>query len=71
MPNITYQAAANGSQGRLTRLDAGRYLGVSSKTLCEWRRMGKGPASHKIGGMCFYYTDDLKAYVRERSGRGD
>ncbi|WP_308417379.1 helix-turn-helix domain-containing protein [Sphingobium fuliginis] len=68
MPRISYDAAATGAAGRLNRTDAGRYLGVTSKTLAEWRRTGKGPPSHKIGGMCFYYTDDLRAYVREQAG---
>ena len=71
MPNIPYDAAAAGAEGRLNRTDAGRYLGVTSKTMAEWKRTGNGPPSHKLGGQCFYYTDDLRAFVRERSGRGD
>lgn len=69
MPHIPYDAAAAGAEGRLNRADAGRYLGVASKTMAEWKRTGKGPASHKIGGMCFYYTDDLNAFIRKRAGR--
>jgi hypothetical protein len=69
MPRIPYEAAAAGAHGRLNRTDAGRYLGVTSKTMAEWKRTGKGPRSHKVGGMCFYYTDDLRAYVRKAAGR--
>lgn len=71
MPKITYEAATAGAEGRLNRADAGRYLGVTTKTLAEYRSKGIGPRSHKLGGQCFYYTDDLRAFVRERSGRGD
>ncbi|KFG91386.1 hypothetical protein BV98_000879 [Sphingobium herbicidovorans NBRC 16415] len=69
MPRISYESAAAGAEGRLSRRDAARFLGTQSKTLAEWKRTGKGPPSHKIGGMCFYYTDDLRAYVRKAAGR--
>jgi hypothetical protein len=71
MPHIPYEAAAAGADGRLNRTDAGRYLGVTSKTLAEYRSKGVGPRSHKLGGQCFYYVSDLRAYIRERSGHGD
>jgi hypothetical protein len=71
MPRISYSAATTGADGRLNRIDAARYLGLTSKCLAEWKRMGKGPPSHKIGGMCFYYTNDLRAFVRESAGRGN
>jgi len=69
MPQIPFDSAAAGASGRLNRVNAARYLGVTSKTMAEWKRVGKGPPSHKIGGMCFYYTDDLRAYVRKEAGR--
>jgi hypothetical protein len=68
MPHIPYDAAATGADGRLNRTDAGRYLGVASKTLAEWKSAGMGPPSHKLGGQCFYYVDDLRSYVREQAG---
>lgn len=68
MPHIPYDAAAAGAEGRLNRTDAGRYLGVTSKCLAEWKRKGLGPACHLLGGQCFYYVADLRAYVRERAG---
>ena len=67
MPRITYDAAADGAEGRLNRTDAGRYLGVTSKTMAEWKRTGHGPQSHKLGGQCFYYVADLRDYVRSRA----
>lgn len=68
MPRISYDAAAAGAEGRLNRTDAGRYLGVTSKTLAEWKSAGMGPPSHKLGGQCFYYVADLRTYVREQAG---
>jgi hypothetical protein len=50
--------------GRMTRPDASRYLGVASKTLSMWQLQGKGPRSVKVGGKIFYYLDDLDAFIQ-------
>ncbi len=49
--------------GRVDRINAARYLGLAPKTLAEYHRLGKGPASRKVGGRRFYQLDDLKAFV--------
>ena len=50
--------------GRLTRRDAARYLGVTSKTLAMWKLAGKGPQWTRVGGRIFYFREALDAFVR-------
>ena len=49
--------------GRMSRADAAKFLGRTSKTLAEWKRLGLGPLPHKVGGRIFYYVRDLEAFV--------
>ncbi len=49
--------------GRMSREDAARYLGVKSKTLAMWLLAGKGPESVKVGGRRFYYKNTLDAFI--------
>lgn len=49
--------------GRVSRLDAAKFLGCTTKTLAEWKRLGVGPMPHKVGGRVFYYVCDLRAFV--------
>ena len=49
--------------GRLTRRDAGRYLGVAEKTMAMWALNGKGPQSVKVGGRVFYFRTALDAFI--------
>lgn len=49
--------------GRLTRRDAARWLGMSEKTLAIWACQGRGPNFIKVGGRVFYFVDELKAFV--------
>lgn len=49
--------------GRVDRINAARFLGLAPKTLAEYHRLGKGPASRKVGGRRFYQLDDLQAFV--------
>lgn len=50
--------------GRMTRADAARYLGVTPKTLAMWQLQGKGPRSVRVGGLRFYYVADCDAFIR-------
>jgi excisionase family DNA binding protein len=50
--------------GRMSRQDAAKYLGLKDKTLSMWALSGKGPRSVKVGGRVFYYRDDLDAFIR-------
>ena len=50
--------------GRMSRQDAAKYLGMQDKTLAAWAVSGKGPRSVRVGGRCFYYRNDLDAFIR-------
>lgn len=43
--------------------EAGRYLGLSGRTLEKHRTYGTGPAYRKIGGLVVYTLDDLQAWA--------
>ena len=49
--------------GRMSRENAARYLGLTPKTLAEWKLYGTGPRCVKVGGRCFYYKADLDAFI--------
>jgi hypothetical protein len=48
----------------MTRKDAAAYLGREAKTLAMWAVQGKGPKAHRVGGRCFYYKEDLDAFIQ-------
>ncbi|WP_083925595.1 helix-turn-helix transcriptional regulator [Sphingomonas sp. Mn802worker] len=50
--------------GRVTRRGAADYLGLSVKTLANYRSRGKGPRCIRVGGRTFYYLKDLEAFVQ-------
>lgn len=50
--------------GRLTREDAAKYLGLKPKTLSMWAVDGKGPPHVRLGGRVFYFKEALDAFVR-------
>lgn len=50
--------------GRMSRDDAAKYLGLKVKTLAMWSLAGKGPRAVKVGGRVFYYRNDLDAFIR-------
>ena len=50
--------------GRMTREDAARYLGLKEKTLAMWAVQGKGPKSVRVGGRVFYFRGALDAFIR-------
>lgn len=50
--------------GRMTREDASKYLGLKDKTLAMWAIMGKGPRLVRVGGRVFYFKADLDAFIR-------
>jgi hypothetical protein len=49
--------------GRMSRDDAARYLGRTSKTLAMWHAQRKGPRSVLVGGRRFYFKSDLDAFI--------
>jgi len=42
------------------------YLGVSAKTLANWRYQGSGPKFRKIGSRVFYRRSDLMRFRKAR-----
>ena len=50
--------------GRMDRKNAARYLGLKPKTLAMWDLEKKGPPSLKVGGRCFYFKNQLDAFIR-------
>lgn len=49
---------------------AARYLTTASKTLRQWRCLGKGPRYHVVGGrLVRYHVEDLDAFARGKSNR--
>ncbi|MGE8132716.1 helix-turn-helix transcriptional regulator [Novosphingobium subterraneum] len=49
--------------GRLTRRQAARFLGVAERTLANWRSRRCGPPQIKIGGKVFYRLSELQLFV--------
>lgn len=43
--------------------EAGRYLGLSGRTLEKHRTYGTGPRYRKIGGRVIYAVSDLEAWA--------
>ncbi len=50
--------------GRMTRDDAARYVGLASKTLSNLELRGEAPRSVKLRGRVFYFRADLDAFIR-------
>ena len=48
---------------RLSEKEAGAYLGLSQRTLQEWRLKRMGPAYHKLGRRVAYDASDLDAFL--------
>ncbi len=49
--------------GRMSRLDAARYIGLDVKTLANWAVRGYGPTPHRIAGRIFYYQRHLDRFI--------
>ena len=55
--------------GRMDTPNAAKYLGVSRKTLTNWRCQGKGPSPRYIGSRVFYLRKELDQFIRRRTKR--
>lgn len=73
-----FQAAeqARGEQATVKRLllderEVGELLGIASKTLGNWRSLGKGPPFIKLGALVRYRPDDVQAWVDSFEERPD
>jgi predicted DNA-binding transcriptional regulator AlpA len=56
--------ASNAAPTRFLRTsDAGRFLGLSGRTLEKHRTFGTGPKYRKLGGRVIYALSDLEAWA--------
>jgi hypothetical protein len=55
--------------GRLDTDNAATFLGVSKKTLANWRYRRIGPCWRKVGSMVFYELPDLEKFVSGDRGK--
>jgi Helix-turn-helix domain len=53
---------------RLRIEQAAAVLQVSVGTLRRWRGIHYGPKAAKLGGLLFYYRDDLERWARAQLG---
>lgn len=57
-------------EGRLIgAADAARALGISQKTLANWRVLGTGPCFIKMGSRIAYREGDLRQFINARAFR--
>ena len=49
--------------GRMTTVNAARYLGLAPKTLSIWRSEGKGPRFMRYGGRVFYTLEEMERWI--------
>ena len=42
-----------------------RALGISEKTLANWRSQGRGPIYYKLGGKVRYEVSDLEDWAKK------
>ena len=50
----------------LTTVEAGAFLGISPRTLEDWRLRGGGPVFRKLGRrLVRYVRDDLEAFIED------
>lgn len=63
--------AALDADPMLTREEAGRFLGVASRTLAEWASAGRGPPYLDYGHTARYRLSDLVAWRNAQVKGGD
>jgi hypothetical protein len=49
--------------GRLSRGEAAKYLGISTRTLEHWTYRGRGPRSVLIANRRYYHLADLDRFI--------
>jgi hypothetical protein len=61
------QSAADATFGAagalLTEIETAQLLGISPRTLQNWRRGGRGPVHVRIGGLVRYTPQDVEAFI--------
>ena len=54
--------------GRMTRNDAAKYLGVAVKTVRRWRDEGQLPPAIQLGGVIRWRPEAIESWLREQEG---
>lgn len=52
------------AKGLLASKEAASILGLSERTLANWRTQGRGPKFQKLGSRVGYLRTDLKKYLK-------
>ena len=63
MDGLIFEKVRVTAAGNVSRREAAKFLGLSSKTLSEWAGKGQGPSPFKIGGRVFYRLADVEAFA--------
>lgn len=66
---VSYTTVRATPDGRLTRKEAAKYLGLAENTLANWKSRGEGPKPMRLGRRVFYRLTDLQAFIRTSGGR--
>lgn len=53
--------------GRMSRAEAAKYLGVAVNTMRFWETQGTGPESVLVGGRRFHYKEALDAFIAKKA----
>jgi predicted DNA-binding transcriptional regulator AlpA len=63
------QSAAEATFGAagplLTEIETAQLLGISPRTLQNWRRSGRGPVHVRLGGMVRYTPHDVESFIAQ------
>ena len=51
--------------GRMSAVDAARYLGRAPQTLAQWRMNNVGPIWIRVGRSIFYKREELDRFIAE------
>lgn len=54
----------------MSRKEAAAFLGLSPKTLANWKTLEQGPQPFKIGNRTRYLRDEIEAFHNELVKRG-
>jgi predicted DNA-binding transcriptional regulator AlpA len=63
------QSAAEATFGAagplLTEIETAQLLGISPRTLQNWRRSGRGPVHVRLGGLVRYAPQDVESFIAQ------
>lgn len=68
--NTTFDSKTKITPLAVGEREAAKMIGVSARTLWEWRRRGTGPHHRKVGGRVLYPIDGLKQFLNEGTDAG-